>query len=33
MGSKQGKVGEIVFNTQHPEIEQLKLRVVFAVKD
>ena len=33
MGSKQGKEGEIILDTQHPEIEQLKLRVVFAVQD
>lgn len=33
MGSKQGSVGKIVLNTQHPEIEQLEIKVVFVVQD
>lgn len=32
MGSKQGALGRIVFNTEHPEIEQFEIKVQFAVQ-
>lgn len=32
LGSKQGKLGRIVLNTNHPEIEQFEIKVQFATQ-
>jgi len=32
MGSKQGRLGKIRFNTKHPEIQQFEIKVQFAVQ-
>ena len=33
MGSQQGQVGRVVLDTQHPEIKQFTIRVLFVVQD